>query len=86
MSWPRKAGLQIGDRGGIVITTSVRPGPDIFAIGECALEWPNLRFNRPGYRMAKTAADHLNANATEFKGADMSTKPKLMGRGCCQYR
>lgn len=77
----RKAGLQIGDRGGIVINNFCQTSdPDIFAIGECAL-WNGRIFGlvAPGYQMAKTVADHLNANATEFKGADMSTKLKLMG-------
>ncbi len=77
----RKTGLEIGERGGIVVNNFCQTSdPDIFAIGECAL-WEGRIFGlvAPGYQMAKTVAEHLNAEATEFTGADMSTKLKLMG-------
>jgi nitrite reductase (NADH) large subunit len=48
------SGLQIGERGGIVIDNQCRTSdPDIFAIGECAL-WDNKIFGLvgPGYEMA----------------------------------
>ncbi|MFJ2987334.1 nitrite reductase large subunit NirB [Collimonas sp. NPDC087041] len=85
----RDSGLQVGDRGGIVIDNSCRSSdPDIYAIGECAL-WNGRIFGlvAPGYDMARIAAKHVLATLTndssvvvpEFAGADMSTKLKLMG-------
>jgi len=85
----RDSGLQVGDRGGIVIDNSCRSSdPDIYAIGECAL-WNGRIFGlvAPGYDMARIAAKHVLATLTndssvvvpEFTGADMSTKLKLMG-------
>ncbi|MAA67044.1 MAG: nitrite reductase (NAD(P)H) [Alteromonadaceae bacterium] len=78
----RSCGLEIGERGGIVIddycTTS---DPQIFAIGECAL-WSNRIFGlvAPGYTMARTASARLNQDTeASFVGADMSTKLKLLG-------
>ncbi|ROU01318.1 nitrite reductase large subunit [Marinobacter sp. R17] len=78
----RSSGLEIGERGGIVIddqcTTS---DPQVFAIGECAL-WDNRIFGlvAPGYTMARTLAARLNQDAEAgFRGADMSTKLKLLG-------
>ncbi|WP_413468736.1 nitrite reductase large subunit NirB [Marinobacter sp.] len=78
----RDAGLELGQRGGVVIddqcTTS---DPRIFAIGECAL-WSERIFGlvAPGYTMARTLAAHLNGDGeAAFTGADMSTKLKLLG-------
>ncbi|MFZ6648793.1 nitrite reductase large subunit NirB [Undibacterium sp. TJN25] len=80
----RSCGLQVGERGGIVIDNRcLTSDPDIYAIGECAL-WNGKIFGlvAPGYDMARVAARHItdtfNAGA-EFTGADMSTKLKLMG-------
>ena len=79
----RACGLDVGPRGGIAINDScVTSDPDIYAIGECAL-WGGLIFGlvAPGYEMARIAARHLLQEEGEasFKGADMSTKLKLMG-------
>jgi nitrite reductase (NADH) large subunit len=78
----RTAGLQVGDRGGVVIDDGCRTtDPDIFAIGECAL-WNGKVYGlvAPGYRMAETVASHLQGvSEARFAGADMSTKLKLMG-------
>jgi nitrite reductase (NADH) large subunit len=78
----RAAGLQVGDRGGVVIDDACRTSdPDIFAIGECAL-WNGKTYGlvAPGYQMASIAAGQLQGNsAARFAGADMSTKLKLMG-------
>ena len=78
----RAAGLPIGERGGIVVDNQCRTSdPDIYAIGECAL-WSGRIFGlvAPGYQMAEVAARHLAGEAeSEFLGADMSTKLKLMG-------
>jgi nitrite reductase (NADH) large subunit len=77
----RTSGLALGPRGGIAIDGNcITSDPDVYAIGECAL-WNGQIFGlvAPGYDMARTAARHLAGEAVEFKGADMSTKLKLMG-------
>ncbi|MCW1874922.1 nitrite reductase large subunit NirB [Erwinia sp. INIA-01] len=77
----RECGLEVGPRGGIVINDSCRTSdPAIFAIGECAL-WNGQIFGlvAPGYQMARTLADTLAGSEVAFKGADMSTKLKLLG-------
>lgn len=77
----RAGGLALGPRGGIAIDGNcITSDPDVYAIGECAL-WNGQIFGlvAPGYDMARTAARHLAGEAVEFKGADMSTKLKLMG-------
>lgn len=80
-SLARACGLDIGERGGIVINNQCQTSdPDVYAIGECAL-WNNRIYGlvAPGYAMAKTAVAHLVEQEEEFSGADMSTKLKLMG-------
>ncbi len=77
----RLTGLELGERGGIVINNQCQTSePDIYAIGECAL-WQNRIFGlvAPGYAMARAAVAHLTGQQGEFAGADMSTKLKLMG-------
>src|SRR5690606_38499921 len=78
----RACGLDVGPRGGIVVDDACRTSDaDIFAIGECAL-WEGKLFGlvAPGYQMAEVAADALlGKGEKQFKGADMSTKLKLMG-------
>ena len=77
----RECGLEVGPRGGIVINDQCRTSdPAIFAIGECAL-WNGQIFGlvAPGYQMARTLADTLSGSEVAFKGADMSTKLKLLG-------
>ena len=78
----RDAGLEVGDRGGVVVDNQCTTSdPRVFAIGECAL-WNNQIFGlvAPGYTMAKTLAAHLNGDdEAAFTGADMSTKLKLLG-------
>ncbi len=77
----KSAGLTVGERGGIVIDYHCRASnKDIFAIGECAL-WAGrtLGLVAPGYRMADIAVSQLTGEAQSFKGADMSTKLKLLG-------
>ncbi|MCQ8878777.1 FAD-dependent oxidoreductase [Pseudoalteromonas shioyasakiensis] len=79
----REFGLDIGERGGIVINNHCQTSDrNIYAIGECAL-WSNFIFGlvAPGYTMAKVAAKHIifNNEVDAFTGADMSTKLKLMG-------
>jgi nitrite reductase (NADH) large subunit len=78
----KQSGLTMGERGGITVNNFCQTSdPDIFAIGECAL-WNGRIFGlvAPGYQMAQVAVDTITGKlASEFKGADMSTKLKLMG-------
>ncbi|ELB2153253.1 nitrite reductase large subunit [Vibrio parahaemolyticus] len=78
----RLAELEVGERGGIVINNQCQTSDEnIYAIGECAL-WEQKIFGlvAPGYTMARTIADVLTGMPSEgFKGADMSTKLKLLG-------
>ena len=80
----RLSGLNIGERGGVVINDHcLTSHPDIYAIGECAL-WKNQIFGlvAPGYKMAKITAGHIisgNEGVSLFTGSDMSAKLKLLG-------
>ncbi len=78
----RACDLEVGQRGGIVIDNDCKTSdPDIYAIGECAL-WNGMIYGlvAPGYAMARTVVADLSGNRySSFKGADMSTKLKLMG-------
>ncbi len=78
----RASGLDIGERGGIVINDQCTTSdPHIHAIGECAM-WSERIFGlvAPGYTMARTLAATLNGDQeAAFTGADMSTKLKLLG-------
>lgn len=85
----RESGLEIGERGGIVVDPWCRTSdPAVFAIGEVACAagktWGLVA---PGYQMAQVAAQQIKALAEGihaevgdgFLGADMSTKLKLLG-------
>ncbi len=77
----KDSGLELGQRGGIVIDDQCRTSdPNIYAIGECAL-WNGQIFGlvAPGYHMARTVVDLLNQRDSAFNGSDMSTKLKLLG-------
>lgn len=77
----RQFDIEIGERGGIAIDDNcLTSDKDIYAVGECAL-WQGRIFGlvAPGYSMAKAAVSHLTGGNVQFKGADMSTKLKLMG-------
>ncbi|EOY5376148.1 nitrite reductase large subunit NirB [Cronobacter dublinensis] len=77
----KAAGLTTGERGGIVINDQCQTSDEhIFAIGECAL-WESKIFGlvAPGYQMARVAAATLAGETAAFRGADMSTKLKLLG-------
>jgi nitrite reductase (NADH) large subunit len=77
----RSAGLMVGQRGGIVVDDHLRTSdPDIYAIGEVAL-YGGMIYGlvAPGYEMAEIVAANLAGESRAFKGADMSTKLKLMG-------
>ncbi|HEX2041587.1 MAG TPA: nitrite reductase large subunit NirB [Acidimicrobiales bacterium] len=77
----RDAGLEMGERGGVVVDEACRTSdPKIFAIGECALYGGRIYgLVSPGYQMARVAADRILGGDATFTGADMSTKLKLMG-------
>ena len=85
-SLARDSDIEVGERGGIVIDDHcLTSDGDVYAIGECAL-WQQQIFGlvAPGYQMARAALSHLLAKVSgkevaPFKGADMSTKLKLLG-------
>jgi nitrite reductase (NADH) large subunit len=75
------SGLQVGQRGGIVVNEIMQTSdPSIYAIGECAL-YNGLIYGlvAPGYEMAQVVVDNLLGAEREFTGYDMSTKLKLIG-------
>lgn len=78
----RQSGLDIGERGGIVIDNFCRTSDkNIYAIGECSL-WNGRIYGliAPCNQMAVIAAEQItDTGMTEFTGFDMSTKLKLMG-------
>ncbi len=77
----RVSGIEVGERGGIVINDSCRTSdPSIYAIGECALHSGRIYgLVAPGYTMARVLADVLTGGDQRFEGADLSTKLKLLG-------
>jgi nitrite reductase (NADH) large subunit len=77
----RDCGLEVGQRGGVVVNESLQTSdPAVFAIGEVAL-FGGMIYGlvAPGYDMAEIAARNLVGEERKFTGADMSTKLKLMG-------
>jgi nitrite reductase (NADH) large subunit len=77
----RASGLTVGQRGGVVVDDHLRTSDQsIYAIGEVAL-YGGMIYGlvAPGYEMAEIAAANLLGQDRLFKGADMSTKLKLMG-------
>lgn len=77
----KQCGLTLGERGGVVVTDRLQTSdPDIFAIGEVALHRATIYgLVAPGYTMAETVAANLVGEDRVFRGADMSTRLKLMG-------
>jgi len=75
------AGLQLYSRGGILVDNLLRTSDEnIYAIGECAIhEGVLYGLVAPGYEMASAVAKTILGEKTEFRGADMSTKLKLLG-------
>ncbi len=87
-SLAREAGIKVGNRGGIVVNDAMQTSaPHVYAVGECALHNGMIYgLVAPGYDMAEVLAHNLVHNSLEeesniklFKGADMSTKLKLIG-------
>ena len=78
----RACGIEVGPRGGIVVDDQLRTSAsDVFAIGECALHRGMIYgLIAPGWDMADILARALHGDSSgSFKGADMSTKLKLLG-------
>jgi len=77
----REAGLDIGERGGVVVDEACRTSvPGVWAIGEVAcIEGRVWGLVAPGYTMAEIVADRLLGGEATFPGADTSTKLKLLG-------
>ena len=83
----RDCGLDVHERGGVIVNDQlITNDPDIYAIGEVAL-YNNFIYGlvAPGYTMADAAASHIVNQSGEFKGADMSTKLKLIGTDVASF-
>lgn len=83
----RLAGLEVGQRGGIIVNDLMQTSDeDIFAIGEVALHKGMIYgLVAPGYEMAEVVATRLMSGDKEFKAFDMSTKLKLIGVDVASY-
>lgn len=77
----RACGLTVGQRGGVIVDDQLRTSdPNIYAIGEVALHGGMIYgLVAPGYEMAEIAATNIVGQSRVFRGADLSTKLKLMG-------
>ncbi|MFD9963741.1 nitrite reductase large subunit NirB [Amycolatopsis sp. NPDC058986] len=77
----RSSGLELGQRGGILVDESCRTSdPAVYAIGECAaVEGKVYGIVAPGYAMAEIVASQLTGGHGTFPEPDTSTKLKLMG-------
>jgi nitrite reductase (NADH) large subunit len=77
----REAGLDIAERGGILVDDQCRSSQaHVWAIGECAAPaGRTYGLVAPGYSMAEVVVDAMLGGSGSFTGADMSTKLKLMG-------
>ncbi len=77
----RDADLAVGERGGVLVDDGCRTDdPDIYAIGEvAAVNGRCYGLVAPGYHTAEVVADRLLGGHSEFPGADLSTKLKLLG-------
>jgi nitrite reductase (NADH) large subunit len=77
----RSAGLDVADRGGILVDEQCRGSdPHVWAVGECAAPGGVMYgLVAPGYAMAEVVVDALLGGSGRFEGADMSTKLKLLG-------
>jgi nitrite reductase (NADH) large subunit len=77
----RAAGLAVAERGGVLVDAQCRSSDaHVWAIGECAAPAGRMYgLVAPGYTMAEVVVDAMLGGPSEFTGADMSTKLKLMG-------
>lgn len=78
----KEAGLEVGARGGFKVNDQLQTNdPDIYAIGEAA-SYHDFVYGlvAPGYDMADVIVKQLTGDqSSQFSGADMSTKLKLIG-------
>jgi nitrite reductase (NADH) large subunit len=77
----RACGLDVGERGGVAVNHLLQTSDaSIYAIGEVALHGGMIYgLVAPGYEMADIVATNLTGGEAAFKGADLSTKLKLLG-------
>ena len=77
----RDCGLDVGERGGIVVDERCRTSdPSIYAVGECALAGGRVHgLVAPGYQMARVAAENICGGDATFEPGDTPTKLKLLG-------
>ena len=77
----RLCGLEVGERGGVVIDGRCRTSdPSIYAVGECALAGGRVHgLVAPGYQMARVAAVNICGGDAVFEPGDTPTKLKLLG-------
>ena len=77
----RECGLEVGERGGIVVDERCRTSdPSIYAVGECALAGGRVHgLVAPGYHMARVAAETICGGDAAFDPGDTPTKLKLLG-------
>ncbi len=77
----KKAGMETGARGGIVVNDYLQTSAvDVYAIGEVALHDGMIYgLVAPGYEMADVVATNLLGGNKSFSVYDMSTKLKLIG-------
>lgn len=77
----RECGVEIGERGGIVVDEHCRTSdPSIYAVGECALAGGRVHgLVEPGYQMARVAAENMCGGDASFQPGDTPTKLKLLG-------
>ncbi|MEV7804786.1 nitrite reductase large subunit NirB [Microbispora sp. NPDC088329] len=83
----RACGLEVGERGGIVVDAGMRTSDEhIYAIGECALAAGMVYgLVGPCNTQAEVAAERILDGTAAFTGADMSTKLKLLGVEVAQF-
>ncbi|HSC89494.1 MAG TPA: nitrite reductase large subunit NirB [Polyangiaceae bacterium] len=76
-----QSGINVFTRGGIVVNDTLQTSdPNVYAVGECAIHEGTLYgLVAPGYEMATALAKTLRGAEGSFRGADMSTKLKLLG-------
>jgi nitrite reductase (NADH) large subunit len=77
----RDCGLEVGERGGIVVDQRCRTSDSsIYAVGECALAGGRVHgLVAPGYQMARVAAENICGGEAVFQTPDTPTKLKLLG-------
>ncbi|PPK88387.1 nitrite reductase (NADH) large subunit [Neolewinella xylanilytica] len=86
----RKAGIEVGPRGGILADEYLRTSaPDVYAIGEAAL-YRDMIYGlvAPGYDMARVALGSIMADADGGcmpESIDLSTKLKLIGTDVASF-